>query len=76
MVQPGAGAGIIFFSPQDDLMPYSFHLGKKCTNNAAEYEALILGLQLALDFGIRVAPLLNLASSASKYCYRSIRHQI
>ena len=48
----GAGAGIIFISPQDDLMPYSFHLGKKCTNNAAEYEALILGLQLALDFGI------------------------
>ena len=48
----GAWIGIVFISPQKDIMPYSFYLGKRLTNNAAEYEALIVGLQLALDFGI------------------------
>lgn len=36
-----------------DILPYSFYLGKVCTNNAAEYEALIMGLELALKFKIR-----------------------
>ena len=44
---------IFFISPQKDILPYSFYLGKVCTNNAAEYEALIMGLELALKFKIR-----------------------
>ncbi|KAK9017422.1 hypothetical protein V6N11_079901 [Hibiscus sabdariffa] len=36
-----------------DILPYSFYIGKVCTNNAAEYEALIMGLELALKFKIR-----------------------
>lgn len=49
----GSGVGIVFISPQKDILPYSFYLGKVCTNNAAEYEALIMGLELALKFKIR-----------------------
>lgn len=49
----GAGAGVIFISPQGDLLPYSFTIVPACTNNEAEYQALIIGLQLALEMRIK-----------------------
>ncbi|XP_074300412.1 uncharacterized protein LOC141631672 [Silene latifolia] len=49
----GAGAGIVFVTPQKHLMPYSFTLTQLCTNNMAEYQALILGLQMAIEIGVR-----------------------
>ena len=49
----GSGAGVIFISPQGDLLPYSFTIVPSCTNNEAEYQALIIGLQLARDMQIR-----------------------
>ncbi|KAG9459081.1 hypothetical protein H6P81_003589 [Aristolochia fimbriata] len=48
----GAGAGILFMSPNDDLMPYSFILSHCCTNNEAEYQAIILGLGMAVEMGL------------------------
>ena len=41
----GAGAGVIFISPEKHMLPYSFTFGELCSNNVAEYQALIIGLQ-------------------------------
>ncbi|XP_074265756.1 uncharacterized protein LOC141588200 [Silene latifolia] len=49
----GAGAGVVFVTPQNHLMPYVFTLTQLCTNNMAEYQALILGLQMAIEIGVR-----------------------
>ncbi|XP_074296887.1 uncharacterized protein LOC141627548 [Silene latifolia] len=49
----GAGAGVVFISPQNHVMPYSFTLTQFCSNNVAEYQALILGLQMAIEIGVR-----------------------
>ena len=45
----GAGAGVVFVTPEGDVLPYSFTLVECCSNNIAEYQALILGLKLAMD---------------------------
>nr|XP_027083523.1 uncharacterized protein LOC113705814 [Coffea arabica] len=45
----GAGAGVVFYTPEADVLPYSFTLTRRCTNNVAEYQALILGLETAVD---------------------------
>ncbi|XP_051130788.1 uncharacterized protein LOC127251219 [Andrographis paniculata] len=44
-----AGAGVIFVTSQGEVLPYSFALKEKCSNNVAEYQALILGLKMAVD---------------------------
>ncbi|XP_074277586.1 uncharacterized protein LOC141601220 [Silene latifolia] len=49
----GAGAGVIFVTPQNHLMPYSFSPTQLCSNNMVEYQALILGLQMAIEIGVR-----------------------
>ncbi|XP_074300127.1 uncharacterized protein LOC141631342 [Silene latifolia] len=51
--QDGAGAGVVFVTLQNHLMPYAFTLTQLCTNNMAEYQALILGLQMAIEIGVR-----------------------
>ncbi|XP_024155822.1 uncharacterized protein LOC112163797 [Rosa chinensis] len=48
-----AGAGIILENPAVDRFSYSFQLEFKCTNNQAEYEALIIGLEVLLELGLR-----------------------
>nr|XP_009800992.1 PREDICTED: uncharacterized protein LOC104246803 [Nicotiana sylvestris] len=45
----GAGAGIMFITSQEEVLPYSFTLTQQCSNNVAEYQALILGLEMAVD---------------------------
>ncbi|XP_019150177.1 PREDICTED: uncharacterized protein LOC109146984 [Ipomoea nil] len=45
----GAGAGVVFVTPEGDVLPYSFTLTERCSNNVAEYQALILGLEIAAD---------------------------
>ncbi|KAA0043322.1 uncharacterized protein E6C27_scaffold110G002330 [Cucumis melo var. makuwa] len=49
----GAGVGIVFISPEKHMLPYSFTLGELCSNNVAEYQAFIIGLQMASEFGIK-----------------------
>ncbi|XP_074283593.1 uncharacterized protein LOC141608135 [Silene latifolia] len=51
--QDRAGAGVVFVSPQNRLMPYSFTLTQLCTTNMADYQARILGLQMAVEIGVR-----------------------
>ena len=40
----GSGAGVVLTSPRDDKIHYVLRLMFPCTNNAAEYEALLHGL--------------------------------
>jgi ribonuclease HI len=49
-----AEAGLVFKTPQGKTIYHSFSLLKEeCSNNEAEYEALIFGLLLALSMDIR-----------------------
>ncbi|KAL5574290.1 hypothetical protein UlMin_023887 [Ulmus minor] len=49
----GAGIGLVLTSPEGDLIQQAIRCGFKATNNEAEYEALIAGLNLAKDMGIK-----------------------
>jgi len=48
-----AGAGVVFISPETHVLTYSFVLTQVCSNNMDEYQALILGLQMATEMGIK-----------------------
>lgn len=47
-----AGIGIVFVTPDKAIIPYSFALTEGCSNNEAEYESVIAGLELALQIPI------------------------
>lgn len=49
----GTGVGIHFITPQGDSVPKSFRIIFSCTNNRAEYESLVVGLQTAVQWKIR-----------------------
>ena len=49
----GAGTGVLFISPKGEQLKYVLRLLFKATNNAAEYEALIHGLRIAVTLGIK-----------------------
>ena len=49
----GAGAGIVLAGPGNVLIEQSLHFTFKTSNNQAEYEAIIVGLNLARDVGTR-----------------------
>ncbi|XP_015167815.1 uncharacterized protein [Solanum tuberosum] len=44
-----AGAGVVFITSQEEILPFSFTLKQCCSNNVVEYQALILGLEMAVD---------------------------
>ncbi|XP_024172204.1 uncharacterized protein LOC112178269 [Rosa chinensis] len=48
-----AGAGVILENLAGDRFSYSFQLEFQCTNNQAEYEALIIGLEVLLELGVK-----------------------
>jgi hypothetical protein len=41
----GAGMGVVFITLDEAIIPYSFTLASAVSNNAAEYEALIIRLR-------------------------------
>ncbi|EOX95028.1 RNA-directed DNA polymerase (Reverse transcriptase), Ribonuclease H, putative, partial [Theobroma cacao] len=45
----GHGIGAVLISPNGKYYPATARLNFNCTNNMAEYEALVLGLQAAID---------------------------
>ncbi|PHT63145.1 hypothetical protein T459_32954 [Capsicum annuum] len=47
--QDGAGTGVVFVTPQEEVIPYSFTLINCCSNNVAKYQAFIIGLKMAVD---------------------------
>ena len=53
LMKKGAGAGLVFVSPLGVCMRYMVRLHFPSSNNVAEYEALINGLRIAIELGIR-----------------------
>ncbi|XP_074327726.1 uncharacterized protein LOC141665638 [Apium graveolens] len=49
----GAGAGIVLVSPEGHHLMSVIYFKFYATNNGAEYEALINGLKIALEMGVR-----------------------
>lgn len=47
-----AGIGILFVSPNNALIPYSFSLATGCSNNTGEYETVITGFELAIQIPV------------------------
>jgi ribonuclease HI len=48
-----AGTGLLFISPLGDHMMYAVRLHFPASNNMAEYEALLCGLRIAIETGIK-----------------------
>jgi ribonuclease HI len=53
VMKTGAGAGLLFISPLGEHMRYSVRLHFPTSNNMAEYEALLCGLRIAIETGIK-----------------------
>ena len=53
----GKGAGVVIISPEGKVFNFVFRLEFEATNNVAEYEELLLGIEIAKDMG---AKLLNI----------------
>ena len=49
----GLGAGIVLTSPTGDRVQYVLQIMYTDSNNAAEYEALLHGLRMAISMGIQ-----------------------
>ena len=52
-MRTGLGAGIVLASPKGDKLRYTLQIHFAASNNVAEYEALVHGLRLAKELGIR-----------------------
>src|SRR6266536_3621425 len=52
-MRPGLGASIVLTSPKGDKLKYTLQIHFAASNNVAEYEALVHGLWLAKELGIR-----------------------
>jgi ribonuclease HI len=53
LMKAGVGAGLLFISPLGVHMRYTIRLHFAASNNVAEYEALINGLRIAIELGVR-----------------------
>ena len=53
LMKKGTNIGLVFVSPLRVRMRYMVHLHFPSSNNMAEYEALINGLRIAIELGIR-----------------------
>jgi len=48
-----AGVEVVFISSQNHILPRAFSLTTPYSNNIAEYNALLIGLQLTHKMGVR-----------------------
>jgi ribonuclease HI len=53
LLKTGAGVGLLFISPLGVHMRYVIWLHFPASNNVAEYEALVTGLRIAIELGVR-----------------------
>jgi ribonuclease HI len=53
VMKTGAGAGLLFISPLGEHMRYTVRRHFPASNNMAEYEALLRGLRIAIETGIK-----------------------
>jgi ribonuclease HI len=52
-MKTGVGAGLLFVSPLGEHMRYAIRLHFPASNNMAEYEALLCGLKIAIEIGVK-----------------------
>jgi ribonuclease HI len=52
-MKTGAGVGLLFISPLGKHLRYVLRLHFPASNNVAEYEALVNGLRIAIELGVR-----------------------
>jgi ribonuclease HI len=53
LMKTGAGAALLFISPLGKHLRYVLHLHFPASNNVDEYEALVNGLRIAIELGVR-----------------------
>ena len=53
LMKKGVGVGLVFVSPLRVRMKYMVRLHFPASNNMAEYEALVNGLHITIELGIR-----------------------
>ena len=53
VMKTGTGVGLLFVSPLGEHMRYVVRLHFPASNNMAEYEALLSGLRIAIELGIK-----------------------
>jgi ribonuclease HI len=53
LMKTGAGAGLLFISPLGKHVRYVLRLHFSASNNVAKYEALVNGLHIAVELGVR-----------------------
>jgi ribonuclease HI len=53
LMKTGAGAGLLFISPLGKHVRYVLRLHFPASNNVAEYEALVNGMRIAVELGVR-----------------------
>jgi ribonuclease HI/transposase InsO family protein len=53
LMKIGASAGLLFISPLERHVRYVLRLHFSASNNMAEYEALVNGLRIAVELGVR-----------------------
>jgi ribonuclease HI len=53
LMKTGSGAGLLFISPLGKDLRYVLRLHFPASNNVAEYEALVNGLWIAIELGVR-----------------------
>jgi ribonuclease HI len=53
LMKTGAGAGLLFISPLGRHLRYVLRLHFPASNNMAEYEALVNGLRITVELGVR-----------------------
>ena len=53
LMKKGAGAGLVFVLPLRVCMRYMVHIHFPSSSNVAKYKALINGLRIAIELGIR-----------------------
>jgi ribonuclease HI len=58
-----AGVGLLFVSPLGEHMLYAVRLHFPASNNMAEYEALLCGLKIAIEIGVKCLDVRGIRSS-------------
>ena len=53
LMKRGIGVGLVFISPLGVRMRYAIPFHFLVSNNVAEYKALVNGLRIAIELGIR-----------------------
>ena len=50
----GKGTGVVITSPKGTTFNFAYRLEFEATNNVTEYEALLLGLEMTKNMGIKM----------------------